>query len=144
MTEPGSERPYRWIDHTGDLGFEVEAGSLPALFEAAAAALLDILFEPDGVEPLETCEIHVEAADREELLVAFLGEILFLHEVEDRLFRRVEVISEPDRTVTARLFGETFDPGRHIIRRQIKAVTYHGLVVEPTDSGWRARIILDI
>ncbi|GAI44052.1 unnamed protein product, partial [marine sediment metagenome] len=33
---------------------------------------------------------------------------------------------------------------RHHLKREIKAVTYHGLEVKEVDRGWEAQIIFDI
>ncbi len=89
-------------------------------------------------------EVRAEGEDLEELLVAFLGELLYLHDAEGLLFRRARVLEGPDRQVRAEVLGEPFDPGRHRIERQIKAVTYHGLRVQKTRGAWRATVILDI
>jgi SHS2 domain-containing protein len=40
--------------------------------------------------------------------------------------------------LTAQVHGEYFDLARHPIDTEIKAVTYHQVVVEPCDAGWRA------
>ena len=47
--------------------------------------------------------------------------------------------------LTATAFGEPFDPARHGIGREVKAVTYHGLSVERQPDGtWLAEVIVDI
>jgi len=42
----------------------------------------------------------------------------------------------------ASVSGERFDPGRHVARTGVKAVTYHDLVFDPIRG--RARVIVDI
>jgi SHS2 domain-containing protein len=46
--------------------------------------------------------------------------------------------------VTARLRGEAFDPARHQLKQEIKAVTYHQAFVQTTVQGWKGRVILDV
>jgi SHS2 domain-containing protein len=46
--------------------------------------------------------------------------------------------------VHAVVLGEPLDPGRHHLHGEVKAVTWHGLTVEPTDAGWRAWVLLDV
>ena len=40
--------------------------------------------------------------------------------------------------------GEIFDPARHTIFTEIKAVTFHDLQLERDESGWKAQIIFDL
>jgi SHS2 domain-containing protein len=42
------------------------------------------------------------------------------------------------------LRGEPFDPARHRILKEIKAVTYHQASVEKTGDVWVARVIFDV
>ena len=135
---------FRLIDHTGDMGFEVSGTDAADLFGRAGWVLLSLLADLSTVKEGSGFEIEAEGHDLEELLVSFLGEILYLHDAKDLVFRRVEVLSGPDKTVKAALYGEEFDPERHTILRQIKAVTYHGISVKETGGRWAARVILDI
>ena len=48
------------------------------------------------------------------------------------------------RTLKALLRGECFDPVRHRIEREIKAVTYHQASVTKTGDGWLARVVFDV
>ena len=135
---------YQALDHTGDLGFEIDAPTAPELFVVAADTLFEIMVDVEAVEERESRTVAAEGADLEELLVAFLGELLFLHDADDFLVRRTEIRSGPDVRVEAEVFGEPFDGERHRIERQIKAVTYHALFVREEGDAWRARVILDI
>jgi SHS2 domain-containing protein len=99
------------------------------------------------VEPLEEERIEITGEDAEELLVTWLQEILYRHEMKRRLFSelRVESAAPPRPAASAR--GERFDPGRHEILAHIKAATYHDLaiVTEATPAGplLRVRVVLD-
>ena len=44
----------------------------------------------------------------------------------------------------AKVAGERLDDTRHQQRADVKAVTLHGFSVEKQDSGWKARVLLDI
>jgi SHS2 domain-containing protein len=37
-----------------------------------------------------------------------------------------------------------FDPARHTIFTEIKAVTFHDLQLKRDDRGWKAQIIFDL
>jgi len=47
-------------------------------------------------------------------------------------------------SVKATVAGEFFEPARHVVKMEIKAVTYHQATVLKTDSGWQGRIICDV
>jgi SHS2 domain-containing protein len=71
---------HRPLEHTADVGIEVDAPSRETLFAEAAVALADTLTASRAVRPALEREVEVEAADDELLLVDFLSEVLFLFE----------------------------------------------------------------
>lgn len=136
---------YRLIDHTGDMALLVRAGTLRDLHDAAARALFDIILDIRTVEPREALEVVVEgAADASDLLVRFLSELLFLHDARHWVFRSFRVDDLSEKRIEGQAIGETFDPARHAILRQVKAVTYHHLLLSEDRDGWSARLVLDL
>jgi SHS2 domain-containing protein len=145
----GAPRPmaYRLLEHTADLGVEVQGQSLNDLFAECVAALTDCLTRHDRVQPMETRRLALTAPDLEQILVALLTEVVVLFEIEGLVFRRAEVAveqSEKQCSLTATLQGEPFDLNRHGFKTLVKAVTYHGLSIRQGRAGWRARIVFDI
>jgi SHS2 domain-containing protein len=137
---------YRLLDHTADLGFEVEAPTWAGLLEVAVAALGDVILGDDGRPATVRREVAVEGADREDLLVAWLGEAVYLYEHEGFVVRRAQVGEADERRVRGTLLGRLTDPAAEPPDRVAKAVTYHGLKVLPggADGPWRAAVILDL
>jgi SHS2 domain-containing protein len=135
---------YEHFEHTADLGLRVRAANLNTLFAEAAEALFAAIVEDvNTVEPREPLSLRVAGTDRAYLLFDWLRSLLFQFEGERLLFRRFEVhVAEDGLTATA--WGEPFDPARHPLSHEVKAITYHGLVVEPADGGWLAEVIVDI
>lgn len=82
---------YRFVDHTADVAAELAAADLGGLFAAALAAFTDTLTERERVEPRDERRISLSAPGLEELLVAWLEELLYVFESEDVLFREAEV-----------------------------------------------------
>lgn len=135
---------YRLLEHTADMGIEARAASLDALFVCAARGLREVLFgRACPVKAREQLKVELQAADREELLVAWLGEILFL--VEQRgFFPAVFQVEElGDHLLKASLVGEYQRRGLSPLR-EVKAVTYHRLLVQKKGDGWQARVYLDL
>jgi SHS2 domain-containing protein len=132
------------VDHTADIGVEVEGESLPDLFAAAGAALAELLYDPATVEAGQVRETSVTGAGSEALMVRWLNELIVIWETESFLWRSVEVEMAGEAELRARLEGEPFDPARHAARGGIKAATYHQLRVDRIGSGWRGRVIFDV
>ncbi|HGY08517.1 MAG TPA: archease [Oceanithermus profundus] len=138
----------RMLDHTADVGFEVEAGSLPALFEGAAKGLLQVMFEgPLEAEPGDEHRLRLEAESLETLLVRWLDELAYLVQTRGEVPLEAEV--SLDRTSTgwrleARLATAPFDRVADRFAGEVKAATYHGLEIKQTGDRYRARVILDV
>ena len=145
MTEP--KRSYSIFDHTADIGIEMTAPSLPALYETAAFALFDLMAEPvagDPAAPDLQHEVRVTAADPEELLVRWLAELLYLYDAKGVVLSRFEVVELSPESLRARVEGSYLTSRRHRIKTEIKAVTYHQVSVVRSGASWKGRVILDV
>ncbi len=135
---------YETFEHTADLGLRVRAPDLDTLFAEAAACLFSAIVEDlNTVHPLQRIDLTVEGADLEYLLFDWLRELLYRFDAEHRLFSRFTVHVN-DAGLTATVAGEVCDPSRHQLGHEVKAITYHGLKVEPAPGGWMAEFIVDI
>ncbi|MBI4410280.1 MAG: archease [Gemmatimonadetes bacterium] len=132
------------LDHTADVGIEVRAPSLPALFHLAAAGMMALLWDrpPVGAGEDETEHtLGLKGEDLAGLLAAWLRELLFLHERDGVQYRSAEfeTLEEHRLHARVRLAAPSEPPAR-----ELKGVTYHGLEVEERDGGWRAQVIFDV
>jgi SHS2 domain-containing protein len=134
---------FREFEHTGDLGIELEAPTRGELFRRAAIALAALLVETASVAEIEQREVAVEADADLDLMHDLLTELLALFTVEGFIWRSA-CVKEAGRSLRVTLRGEPFDPARHAFRGEIKAVTYHQLMVENSPGGWRSRVIFDV
>jgi SHS2 domain-containing protein len=136
---------YRLFDHTADLGVEVTAATLEELYAGAAQALFDLLTDLAAVRAGRSRQIEVAGENPADLLVNFLREVLWAWNGEGFLMKGCLVRQVTPRRLKAVLRGETFDPARHRIRKEIKAVTYHQCEVRQTPEGpWMARVVFDV
>ena len=136
---------YRLVDHTGDLALIVRAATLPDVYGAAARALFDVILDIRTVEPRHSVPVCIHgAADAEDLLVRFLSELLFLHDARGWVFCACRVDDLTGDRLEGAALGEQFDANRHAILRQVKAVTYHHLLLSQDRDGWSARLVLDL
>ena len=135
---------YELLDHTADIGVIASGKDLPEVFGNAAYAMFDILTDIDGIEEANSIEVQVSATNVEELLVAWLDELLYRYETERFMGKRFVVKDMNDASLRASVFGEKVDPARHEIKTEIKSVTYHQLRVEKIESEWKAQVIFDV
>ena len=138
---------YEYLEHTGDIGIRAYGGTLEELFINAAQGLLESIADLNTVGTTAQAEIEVAAESLEELMVAWLDELNFRHEVEEVFFRQVEMreISEAPYRLVAVAYGEPVNFAKHVVYTEIKSITYHQLIVEQTpDNRWMAQVIFDL
>jgi len=132
--------PYRILDHTADIGIEATAPDVPTLFSEAVRACAAVILDAPPGEPVAEAPVAVEAQDLAALLAALLGEALWTFESTSKLPVAAELeVSATTAAGTLRCM-ETATVGGPAI----KAVTYHQLLVERSDDGWRARVFFDV
>lgn len=135
---------YEVFEHTADLGLRVRASSLDQLFTDAAKGLLSMFVaNPESVRSVRIQQVELTADSLDLLLVDWLSEILFLFDVEGMLLSRFSVRVRQQHLV-AECSGEAVDGRRHELDHEVKAITYHNLILEQAESGWRAEVIVDI
>ena len=134
----------KFVDHTADAGITVEAPGLARLFERAAWGMFFIVTDVAAARPAHTVRITIDAPDRVALLVRWLSELNYRHVTEHRIFSEFRIAALGKRHLEADVSGEIFDPARHTIFTEIKAVTFHDLKLERDRRGWKARIIFDL
>ncbi|HUE30089.1 MAG TPA: archease [Verrucomicrobiae bacterium] len=134
----------REIEHTADLGLEVEAPSLPLLFERAGLGMLGLMIDLAAVEPRERVAIALAAEDREALLHDWLQDLLVRLQAGSFAMSELAVEDVDARALRAWGVGERVDRRRHRLHTEVKGVTYHQLAVRETAGGWWARVILDV
>ena len=134
---------FEIIEHTADIGIAAYGSALERAFANAAYALFSLMVDPKSVHTTLCREVEVTAEDQEDLLVAWLNELLYLHEVESVLFRRFEVRELTESRLRSRCYGELIDPARHKMKMGIKAATYHMLTIQ-RENGFRVQVLLDV
>ena len=135
---------YKLFEHTADLGIEFFADSLEELFISAASGLFDVISGIDQIRPEAEFQIAVEGIDPEDLLINWLRELLYLHQVKRILLCEFHISEISDTRLKGSVRGEPFDAKRHEIKKEIKAATYHGIEVTESKGRWKARVIFDV
>lgn len=135
---------YELFEHTADLGLRVVAPDLDTLFNEAAAGLFSMIVEdPSGDGAGRELDFAIPGRRRDLLLFDWLSELLYVFEVKRLLLGEFDVRVQEDG-LRARARAWPLDFARHRLVHEVKAVTYHHLRVEATESGWLAELIVDI
>ncbi|MBN1189875.1 MAG: archease [Dehalococcoidales bacterium] len=138
-------KDFELIGYTADVGIRATGTDLARAFCHAADGMFSLITDREKIEEAGSCDISVDASDRESLLVAWLNELVFLFETEQWLFKRYHIDELTENSLKARCYGEKIDKSRHDLKREIKSATYHRLKIEKMpDGGYEARVLLDI
>ncbi|HLB00006.1 MAG TPA: archease [Bacteroidota bacterium] len=135
---------YRILEHPADLGIEAEADTLEETFAFAARALMSVIVEPDSVTAREWRRLAVPGGDPEQLLVRWLGEILYLFDGAGFVSGEFRIAPITGSGLEATVGGEPAGGSSLRMKLDVKAVTYHDISVRRTSRGWYARAYLDI
>jgi len=133
---------FRILPHTSEMGLEVTAWDWASFYRSAAEGLL-ALYElrpsPHGTAKVDR---SFAAETPEDIVVSWLTELIFLIGTEKLVPANIEVLKAGPRELRVVITGNRCNDIS--LAREIKAVTYHGLKVEKSQSGLKARIILDV
>ena len=138
---------FDFLDHTADISLRMYGKDLRELFQNAAAALFQCIGGSDDARVSQWVYLSVEGIDREDLLINWLRELLYLFNARELFLSRFNIEEITDTWVKAKVGGEPVDMERHRIGREIKAVTYHGVRVEKVLSPsehWEADVVFDV
>ncbi len=134
---------YKIIEHTADVGIEAYGKNLEEAFENAAKGMFAIITDGSKIDCKVKKKIELEKGDDEELLlVDWLSELLYIHDVENLVFGEFEVKLN-DRLI-GYACGEKYDRQKHGYGVEIKAVTYHMLEIKRNKKGVTIKVLFDI
>lgn len=143
---------FELLPHTADIKIraygttkkELFRNALIGMFQAIHPIVPDCTVVNDRVicAALPECHpIELHASDEESLLVDFLSEALYLSDVHDQAYLDATIDELTDTYIKATVCGVNVT-GFEVV--EIKAVTYHELVIHKDDDTWHADIVFDI
>ncbi len=151
----------REVEHTADVGLAISGATLEQLFHRAALGMARLmrgdaspagagrtLGAKDATGPEQAAEstqatrsVLLAAESSDLLLARWLGELLYLDEVDGFVYEGAEFATLAEGRLEAIVRGR-IDPEAPMC--QLKGVTYHGLSLGRGEEGWEARVIFDI
>jgi len=138
-------KKFEILDHTADVGIAAYGHSMEEVFCNAAYGMLSVITDLEGVKETTHRRIETEAPTSDELLVAWLNELIYLFDAERFIFSRFEISHLASDHLEATAYGEPIDHARHRLKTEVKAATYHLLELKEIPGGLiRSQVILDI
>lgn len=131
---------FEEVEHTADWAYRVWGGTIAGLFVQAAEGLYSLAGMELAPTPPLIRRINLQGIDYESLLVAWLNELLYLHNSENLGFDQIEILHLDSNRLEALVTGA---PTRQWLK-DIKAATYHNLAIHSTESGFEATLVLDV
>ncbi len=142
------KKRFELLEHTADAYIAAYGDSLEKAFENAAMATFEVMTDLRKVKPETEDFVEVEGHDEYSLLYGWLEELLIRFDTTSNLYCSFEV-SSIEKTLDgfklkAKIWGEPFDPERHLQKVGVKAVTYHRMEIVKKPEAVTVRFILDI
>ncbi|MGQ9467281.1 MAG: archease [Anaerolineae bacterium] len=131
---------FEEIPHTADVALRVWGKDLTELFIHAARGLAWLMADPETVRPETEVALDLNATDAETLLVTWLGELIYLNERDGIVFTEFDL----DEVTPTHLRGVARGGRPGEIHRSVKAATFSGLAIRPTDRGLETTITFDV
>lgn len=141
-------KKYIFLEHTADVYISSFGKNINEAFENAAIAMFEVMTETKKIEPKIEDSIAVEGNDKYALLYNWLEALLVNFETKNRLYSKFKIISFRKTatlyTLIAKIWGETFNPKKHLQKVGVKAVTYHRMKIKEKSDKVTLEFILDI
>ena len=133
------------FEHTADIGIEVETSNISRAFEEAALGFSEIITGGNLPKEFISNDVSMESDNLDSLLVHFISYLIVLFDTDLFIsgFAKIEISQGENFLLKGILKGDIYDQSKHGYGVEIKAVSYHQLLVEEGPPS-RLRVILDL
>jgi SHS2 domain-containing protein len=142
------KRGFEFLEHTADAYIAAYGKDLARAFENAAVAMFDVMTQVEKVRAKVEDEVEAKGSDEYALLYSWLEALLVKSELNRMLYSKFkvsELLQDSDGfELKAKIWGEAFDPKRHLQKVGVKAVTYHQMEIIKAPGKVTLKFILDI
>ena len=143
LADMADSEPFTLFDHTADIGIEAHGKTIEEAFENVGKGMFAVITDHAVIQPTTLTTISLPRdADMEQLVIDWLSELLYLHDVKGLVFGKFQV--KIQEMLEAKAWGEPYSRKKHGYGAEIKAVTYHLLRIEKDKNGVHIRVLLDV
>ena len=133
---------YRFVEHTGDIKFQVYGKTLSEIFENSVLAVKEYISREVKIKSVKGKVINVSGIDLESLFYNFLDELIYLLDAENFIAAKAKITTR-GYNLKAELFGDKASNYRNL--DHIKAATYAEMYIKKLpDGNWEAQAVLDV
>jgi SHS2 domain-containing protein len=142
------KKAYEFLEHTADAYIAAYGTDLARAFENAAVAMFDVMSDVKKIRPTFEDTVEVEGEDEYSLLYSWLEALLIKSDTGGMLYSRFRMLpirkSANGFKLEAKIWGEKFNPKKHLQKVAVKAITYHRMEVLKEPKGVTLKFILDV
>jgi SHS2 domain-containing protein len=142
------KKSFEFLEHMADAYIAAYGKDLVEAFENAALAMFDVMTDIEKVAPEVKDSIEVAAEDEYALLYSWLEALLVKFDIENILYSKFKILdfsqTEEGFRLKAEIWGEKFNPQKHMQKVGVKAVTYHMMEITKETGKVVLKFILDI
>ena len=139
---------FEFLEHTADIYVASYGTTMGEAFENAAAAMFEVMTDIKTVESKLEESVLVTGRDELELLYNWLELLIVNFETKNKLYSKFKILTLKKKSgvfsLTAKIWGEIFDPKKHVQKVGVKAITYHRMEIIKESKKVTLEFILDI
>ena len=139
---------FEFLEHTADIYVASYGKTMGEAFENAATAMFEVMTDIQNVESKLEESVSVKGRDEFELLYNWLELLIVNFETKNKLYSKFKILTLKKKhgffSLTAKIWGENFDPKKHMQKVGVKAITYHRMEIIKDSNKVTLEFILDI
>ncbi len=138
---------FKYFETTADIGIEVYSDNLDDAFINSALATMNLITDIDKIKQVTARNITLEADDKESLLYDWITELLILLDSEFFIASNYRIDIKHEKNIyklDATITGDNYDTTVYNYKTEVKAITYHNMLIEKNDSTHHIRFIVDL
>jgi len=136
---------FKFLEHTADIKFQAFGKDLNEAFENSALAMFNAMSDKK-INPKTKKKIKVNGKGLENLLYAFLEELLFLLDSKNFFVSKAKVNITEDKNKKFKLEAEVSGDSvkEYETKMDVKAVTYNEMFIKKVGNKWITQVVLDV
>ena len=133
------------FEHTADIGIEIKSSNLSEAFEEITLSFSEVITGGNLPKSIISKGVDLESENLDSLLVDFLSYLIVLFDTDFFISGSASLKFSKSHNFSLKgdLFGEIYNQEKHGYGVEIKAISYHLLLVEEGPPA-RLRVILDL
>ena len=133
---------YEFLEHTADIKFKARGRNLGELFKNSAKALIKTINSEEKIKDIKERIIKVNGRDKEELLLNFLEEFLYLVDAKNFLTSKITNLKINGNQLVCKVIGDDFK--NYNLSNHVKAITYSGMKIKKENGFFEVKVVLDV